>query len=128
MLYVNPYAGNIALMHGKADSTQREKVALQEFEQVFLRELMKSMRATVPDGGLFPKSQQSSFFNDMLDDTMARTMAQSGQLGVAKQIEAQLEARRSSMKDSELTTQSRLAQAYAAANLSDIKNSTALPI
>jgi flagellar protein FlgJ len=97
MLYVNPYASNPVLAHGKPDSAAREKVALQEFEQVFLRELTKSMRATVPDGGLFPQSQQQSFFQDMLDDHLAREMARSGQLGVARQIQAQLDASRHGM-------------------------------
>ncbi len=94
MLYVNPYAGNPELMHGTADAAKREKVALQEFEQVFLREMMKSMRTMVPEGGLFPRSPEKVLFEDMLDDHLARSMAESGQLGVAKQIAGQLEATR----------------------------------
>lgn len=98
MLYVNPFAGNTALLNAAPDSPMREKVALREFEQLFLKELMKSMRSMVPPGGLFPKSQQGEFFQDMLDDTLARTMADSGQLGVAKQMEAQLEASRKGVR------------------------------
>lgn len=94
MLYVNPYAGNPELMHGTADAAKREQVALQEFEQVFLREMMKSMRTMVPEGGLFPRSPEKTLFDDMLDDHLARSMAESGQLGVAKQIASQLEASR----------------------------------
>lgn len=95
MLYVNPYAGNPQLIHGAPDAARREQIALQEFEQVFLKELMKSMRQMVPDGGLFPRSPEKSLFEDMLDDHLARAMAESNQLGVAKQIAAQIEASRS---------------------------------
>jgi len=94
MLYVNPYESNAALRFGSPNAPEREKAALEEFEQVFLREMMKSMRKTVPDGGLFPQSQQKSFFDEMLDDHLAHEMAKSGQLGVAKQIQAQLDATR----------------------------------
>jgi flagellar protein FlgJ len=97
MLYVNPYESNAALRFGSPNAPEREKAALEEFEQVFLREMMKSMRKTVPDGGLFPQSQQKSFFDDMLDDHLAREMAHSGQLGVAKQIQAQLDATRKNL-------------------------------
>jgi Rod binding domain-containing protein len=95
MLYVNPYAGNPQLVHGAPDAAKREQIALQEFEQVFLKELMKSMRQMVPDGGLFPRSPEKALFEDMLDDHLARSMAESNQLGVAKQIAAQIEASRS---------------------------------
>jgi len=97
MLYVNPYESNAALRFGSPKAPEREKAALEEFEQVFLREMMKSMRKTVQDGGLFPQSQQKSFFDDMLDDHLAREMAHSGQLGVAKQIQAQLDATRKNL-------------------------------
>ena len=93
MLYVNPYASNPDLQFGAA-APQREKAALVEFEQVFLRELMKSMRSMVPQDGLFPHSPQKALFDDMLDDQFAREMARSGQFGIAKQMQAQLDATR----------------------------------
>ncbi|MBI1319548.1 MAG: hypothetical protein GC168_11465 [Candidatus Hydrogenedens sp.] len=91
MLYVNPYAADPALMHGRADSRQREDVALQQFERQFLREMLKSMRKMVPEGTLFPDSQQKALFDDMLDDQLAGDMAKSGQLGIAKQLREQLD-------------------------------------
>ena len=94
MLYVNPYASDPALMHGHADPRKREDVALEQFERQFLRELMKSMRKMVPEGKLFPDSQQKQWFDEMLDDQMAGAMAKSGQLGVANQLREQLDNRR----------------------------------
>ena len=96
MLYVNPYASNTTLMTQGATSREREGAALQEFERQFLREFMKSMRAMVPEGTLFPSSQQSELFTEMLDDHLAGAMAESGQLGVARQMQTQLDARRES--------------------------------
>jgi len=94
VLYINPYASDPALMHGHADPSKREEVALEQFERQFLRELMKSMRKMVPEGKLFPDSQQKQWFDEMLDDQMAGAMAKSGQLGVANQLREQLDSRR----------------------------------
>jgi len=94
VLYVNPYAADPTLLNGTVSDRERETVALEQFERQFLRELMKTMRRMVPSGELFPDSQQKQLFNEMLDDHFAGAMAKSGQLGIAKNIQAQLDARR----------------------------------
>lgn len=95
MLYINPVLepGGQTL-----DSPARRKMALQEFEQLYLREMLKSMRQTLPEGGLFEKSQQQQFFQEMLDDALAGKMAESGQFGLAAQIERQMDQQEAALK------------------------------
>ena len=71
---------------------ERSDRAYKAFEAMFLQELLKEMRKTVPDEGLFPKSSAMKQYGEMLDGVMSRSMADSGQLGIAKQL--QVEAKR----------------------------------
>lgn len=90
MLYVNP----MALSHipqVPVDEATREKQALQELEQYFVYTLLEEMRKTVPEGGLFTDKQERSLYQEMLDDSLAKEIAASGQFGIAKQIAEQIQ-------------------------------------
>jgi len=65
------------------------KQVAQQFESLFLNMMLKSMRDTVPQDGLFD-SDQSRFYTTMLDQQMAQKLSTSGQLGFAKLIEQQM--------------------------------------
>lgn len=66
------------------------KAAAQQFETLFLQMVLKSMRDTVPDDGLL-QSDQTRFYNGLLDQQMAQNMATSGNgVGFARLIEQQL--------------------------------------
>lgn len=66
------------------------KAAAQQFEQMFLQMVMKSMRDTVPQDGLMD-SDQSRFYTALLDQQMAHNLATSGNgVGFARLIEQQL--------------------------------------
>ncbi len=66
------------------------KAAAQQFETLFLQMVLKSMRDTVPDDGLL-QSDQTRFYNGLLDQQMAQNMATSGKgVGFARLIEQQL--------------------------------------
>jgi len=45
---------------------QKLKQACAEFESLFLNYLLKSMRASVPEGGLIDQSEESKMFKSML--------------------------------------------------------------
>jgi len=69
---------------------QRSDRAYKAFEAMFLQVMLKEMRNTIDDeGGLFPKSQATDTFEEMLDAAFAQSIADSGQLGIAKQLEAE---------------------------------------
>jgi Rod binding domain-containing protein len=61
--------------------------AYKAFEAMFLQVMLKEMRKTVPgDEGIFPKSQATETFEEMLDAALAQNIADSGQFGIAKQL------------------------------------------
>ena len=62
--------------------------AAQEFESMFLQMVLKSMRDTVPQDGLF-NSEQTRFYTSMLDQQMSQDLATKGSMGFAKMLEQQ---------------------------------------
>jgi Rod binding domain-containing protein len=70
-----------------ADSPEAKLVAAREFASLLLRQLLKQMRkSTRMSESLLDGGHEQRMYEDMLDDHMAREMAQSGQIGLAKTI------------------------------------------
>jgi flagellar protein FlgJ len=72
----------------KADSQKTKDLAslkksCQEFESMFLCEMVKAMRKTIPDGGLLPKDNATEIFQEMLDTETIRQGSSSQSLGIA---------------------------------------------
>lgn len=66
------------------------KAAAQQFETLFMQQVLKSMRDTVSQDGLM-NSDQSRFYTALLDQQMAQTLSTSGKgVGFARLIEQQL--------------------------------------
>jgi len=90
VLYVDPIAQRFDAAHAAPGSKGREKVAARELEHFFLYTLLKQMRSSMTEGGLFEKSRATKIYDDLLDDALAKHMADSGQMGLAQLLEAQL--------------------------------------
>jgi peptidoglycan hydrolase FlgJ len=91
MLYVNPLVGgDLGKTAAAPSSPQRDKKVLQEFERLFLFQMLREMRKTIPKSTLFQEDSQKDFYDEMMDDTMAGQLANSGQFGLAKLMEAQI--------------------------------------
>lgn len=73
----------------RQDDPQALKAAARQFEAVFLQMVMKSMRASVPQDGMFD-SDQTRFYQELLDSQMAQVLAGRGGTGLAAMIERQL--------------------------------------
>lgn len=73
----------------RKDDPQALKAAAQQFEAVFLQMVMKSMRAATPQDGMFD-SEQTRFYQELLDSQLAQVMAAKGGTGLAAVIERQL--------------------------------------
>lgn len=65
-----------------------EPVAKQ-FEALFLQMMLKSMRAAVPEGGLFSDSSVD-MYEEMLDSQLSVTLSDQGGIGMAEAIVSQL--------------------------------------
>ncbi len=79
-------------VEGKADGHKQEKLkrACQLFESMFLNELFKEMRKTIPKGGLIKEENSERIYKSMLDQQYATEMAQAGGIGLGKMLYRQL--------------------------------------
>ncbi|EKD26940.1 MAG: hypothetical protein ACD_79C00963G0002 [uncultured bacterium] len=63
-----------------------DKVA-RSFEGIFMKMLMKEMKSTVnSEDGIFPKSTEMEFFEDMLDEEYSKSLSEKGGLGIKEAI------------------------------------------
>jgi len=72
-----------SLRGAKTPVQQRQALqrAAEEFEAIFLRQLVETMRKTVDNGGLLEKNPGEQLFEGMLDEEWARKLAGSGGSG-----------------------------------------------
>jgi flagellar protein FlgJ len=70
---------------GISAEQQKLKAVAQQFEAVFLRQMIASMRQASPGDGLFDSSA-SDQFRDMADARVADDMATKGGLGIAEML------------------------------------------
>jgi peptidoglycan hydrolase FlgJ len=64
----------------------RLKETARELEGVFLGLLMKAMRSTVGNGGLFKEGTDTQTYRDMFDQEIGRSMARAGGIGLAHMV------------------------------------------
>lgn len=102
-------------MHPQADAKAAERAhavkTASEFEQLFVRSMVTSLRQTsvVGEGGMFGSGPGSDTFGDWFDQNLADQIGREGQIGVARQLIDNLERRGELTRD--LTTDVRVAQA-----------------
>ncbi len=68
------------------------RAAAQQFEAMFLQMVLKAMRDTVPEGGLFD-GNDTKLYRSMLDQQLSQTLSAGGSTGLAAIIERQLGGR-----------------------------------
>lgn len=80
---------------GKNDAAQHQeqlRATCQEFEALLVQQVLKSMRATIPDSGLLEKDASRDTYKDMLDIQVARGIAnQRGGVGIGKTLYQQMQ-------------------------------------
>jgi murein DD-endopeptidase MepM/ murein hydrolase activator NlpD len=62
------------------------KKAAKEFESLFIYEMLKAMRKTVPEGGLFKGITGKDTYTAIIDQQLASALAERGGLGLADMI------------------------------------------
>jgi flagellar protein FlgJ len=70
----------------KDQNPQQLRQAAEELEGLFLGLLLKSMRGTVSEGGLFKEGTDSKMYKDMFDQEVGRSLARRGGIGLADMI------------------------------------------
>ncbi len=83
-----------SLSQDKIDKQNTDLKALREktreYEAIFINELYKSMRKTIPESGLFEKDMSSEVFKEMLDMEYARLTAKGDGMGIGEAMYQQL--------------------------------------
>jgi len=76
----------------KRSEQNRLRDACLDFEAIFLQQLFKAMRATVPDSGFLGgnKGPTMEFFQSMQDEFLAREIASKNSMGLAPLMMKQL--------------------------------------
>lgn len=66
------------------------KAACQDFESLFVKQMLDSMRKTVTKSGLMDGGFGEEIYQDFLYDEYAKEIAQTANLGIAKMMYKQL--------------------------------------
>ncbi len=74
---------------GVSDDT-RLREAANDFEAIFIQQMLKTMRKTTFESDLLPKSEGEKIFQSLLDEQYALLSAKSGSLGLGEMIYQQL--------------------------------------
>ncbi|MBA7562932.1 hypothetical protein ES708_04585 [subsurface metagenome] len=76
--------------NGTIDKTSKLYKVSQEFEAIFIKQMLNVMRKSVAKTGLLDGGMAEEFFEDMLYDEYAEKMAESGSFGISDMIYRQL--------------------------------------
>jgi peptidoglycan hydrolase FlgJ len=80
----------IAVLESEAGLSESDRTKLravaQQFEAVFVNQMVGAMRKTVQPGGLVPQGQGEKIYQGMLDAQHADHLAESRQLGLSDLI------------------------------------------
>lgn len=73
-------------------STSQEslKAVSEEFESLFLQQLLSEMRKTVPETDLFGDKKAEKIFESLMDEEMSKDISKAGGIGLSKIIYDQL--------------------------------------
>jgi len=74
----------------KAREGAKLKTAVQQFEQVFLKQLFSEMRKSVPKSETEGEGKEKEMFEGMLDDERSKAWSESGGIGLADMMYQQL--------------------------------------
>ena len=67
------------------------EAASRQFESLLLNMMIREMRATIPESGLFGTSMAEDIFTDMLDEQYGDLLARGGGIGLSRMIVEQME-------------------------------------
>lgn len=83
--------GGFAEMRREAQNPEGEgaKAAAKQFESLFVQMMLKEMRDSLPEGGLFD-DESLRFYQDMMDKELSQSLVAGEGIGLSKIIERQL--------------------------------------
>ena len=97
LTYMQRYSDTVKDTENTSNSNEIDKNSKlyevsQEFEAIFIKQMLNVMRETVNKSGLIDGGMAEEIFEDMLYDEYALKMSQTAQFGLADSIYKQLSA------------------------------------
>ena len=74
------------LTAGAGRELKKLREASQDFEAIFIKQMLDAMRKTLPKGGLIDGGMAEDIFEDMLYEERAKVMAKTGSIGLADML------------------------------------------
>jgi peptidoglycan hydrolase FlgJ len=74
----------------KGRDPEKLKESAQQFEAIFIQQMFKEMRKTIPDDGLIQRSNADDVYSQLQDMEAAKITAQQGGIGLADLMMQQL--------------------------------------
>lgn len=74
----------------KGQNPEKLKEAAQQFEAIFIQQMYKEMRKTIPDDGLIQRGNADDIYTQLQDLEAAKITAQRGGIGLADLMMQQL--------------------------------------
>lgn len=69
---------------------EKLKAVAQQFEAIFIQQMFKDMRNTIPEGGLVERGNADEVYTQLQDAEAAKIMAEQGGIGLADLMLQQL--------------------------------------
>jgi flagellar protein FlgJ len=85
--------GKPAPASGKEKDLQSLRKSCREFEAIYIQEMYKAMRKTVPEGGLFEKDMASDLYKEMMDMEIAKSTAAGKGVGIGEAMYQQMKGK-----------------------------------
>ncbi len=80
----------IPLVPVEGEDEEKLLDACRNFEAIFVRQMLKEMRKTVPKDGFIPESMESNVFTSMFDEEVSKQISLRGRMGLAEMMFQQL--------------------------------------
>ena len=74
----------------KGQNPEKLKEAAQQFEAIFIQQMYKEMRKTIPDDGLIPRGNADDIYAQLQDTEAAKITAQNVGIGLTDLMMQQL--------------------------------------
>ena len=74
----------------KGQNPEKLKEAAQQFEAIFIQQMYKEMRKTIPEDGLIQRGNADDIYTQLQDLEAAKVTAQQGGIGLAEMMIQQL--------------------------------------
>lgn len=82
------------LRGSQSEDHKKLRQSTQDFEALFIKQMLNSMKKTVTKSGLLDGGMGQEIFEDMLYDEYAKKMSETANLGISEMMFRQLSAQR----------------------------------